>query len=338
MSNNHFTLVSLLCLNILVSVSAHTYMLSPQARYQDLCMPVFSGNSNCCAKKPSENNIVDTYARGQIISSSWGRNNHIGGFIRYAIVPLNQSDTHSVFENTDNVFQYNCFATQCVGADGFFSGDGNNIDYNQIRCSINVKIPTWLPDGYYTFQWRWHSAGDSFNVRNLGLIDFVSCHDFKIQGGPLEPKPQCPLYIGGDAAKPNLNACEFFKWNDINTCTDQYNCFSWFAKAPPKQILECPSNILPGGVNSALKGTFSQGQSEPLYIGESEHPNNNPGTSLVDLNQIRLQLRSISTQLPSTSSQGAQFTSASSTQFTSTSPTNQPSYGPQPKPKCPPNV
>jgi hypothetical protein len=217
---------------------AHTYLLSPAARYQDLCQPTFD-NSNCCAQKP--NTPAITYTRGQIVNTAWGRNNHIGGFIRFSIVPLANSDIPGIFDNDSTVFQYNCYAPNCIGhSNSFFTGDPN-YSYNGNRCTMNVKIPDWLPDGDYTFQWRWHSGGDSYNIRNLGLVDFVSCHDFSIRGGPLRPKPSCPLFVGGDASKPNLNACEFFKNVDINTCTDDKNCFGWFGKAPPK-----PScNVLP---------------------------------------------------------------------------------------------
>jgi hypothetical protein len=248
--------------------------------------------TNCCANKP--NNPTSVYTRGQIIKTQWGRNNHVGGFIRYSIVPLINSDTLNIFNNDSNVFQYNCYAPQCVGNNNnFYAPDQPGTGFNQNKCSMNIKIPNWLPDGSYTIQWRWHSGGDNFNQRNLGLWDFKSCHDFRIQGGPLLQKPQCPLFIGGDASNPNINACEFFKDNSINTCTIEKGCISWYAKAPPKTIMNCPTNILPGGMNNALKGIFLPGQQLPLYVGLTTHTNINPGNQIVNLNLINRQLKQI---------------------------------------------
>jgi hypothetical protein len=205
-----YTFITLLS----TSVMSHTWLLNPTSRYQSTCLPAYD-NSNCCAQRPSS--ISTSYSRGQIVSTSWGRNNHVGGFIRYSIVPIDQSDTYGVFDDVSTVFQYNCYAPQCVGnGGGFFSGDPPGTPFNGIRCSMNIKIPDWLPDGTYTLQWRWHSGGDSFNIRNLGLVDYVACHDFNIRGGSQNTKPTCPLFIGGDASNPNTQSCEFFKSNDKN--------------------------------------------------------------------------------------------------------------------------
>lgn len=288
-----------LCVLIVIAanyVMGHTWLLNPTPRHDNLCIPVFD-NSNCC--KPAPGGVLGaTYQRGQIISTSWGRNNHVGGFIRYTIVPLSQSDNPGVFENDAAVFQYNCYAPQCVGSGGnFFAGDPGGTPFNANQCSMNLRIPDWLPDGQYTIQWRWHSGGDNYNTRNLGLLDFVSCHDFNIAGGPLGTKPGCPLFIGGDASDPTKNACEFFKGNDINTCTVERDCYSWYGKAPPKAITECPTNILPGGMISALNGVFEPGQPLPLYIGRSSTPITNPGTVEVDFSSIYAQIANANTTI-----------------------------------------
>jgi hypothetical protein len=287
-------------LTLITSTLAHTYLLNPKSRYEGLCIPAVDLNTNCCANKP--NIVTTTYRRGQIVRTEWGRNNHIGGFIRYSIVPLSLSDNYNIFNNDSNVFQYNCYAPQCIGINNnFYTQDPYGAGYNDNKCSMNIKIPEWLPDGQYTIQWRWHSGGDSHNQRHLGLRDFISCHDFRISGGTLKQKPQCPLFIGGDASNPNLNACEFFKDNSIDTCIKEKDCFSWYAKAPPKTIMQCPTNILPGGMTNALKGVFLPGQKLPLYVGPTTQTNKNPGNIYINLNTIRQQLRNISPIISPTS-------------------------------------
>lgn len=269
--------------------ACHSYMSTPAPRVADLCIPVYS-DSNCCAPKPVV--VTSTYTRGQVIDTVWARNNHIGGFVKFSIVPMSQSDVPGVFDLTASAFQYNCFGTDCVGSNGdFFGGDPDGTAEYGLPCSMKVQIPQWLPDGEYTLQWRWFSGGDSYDIRNLGLIDFVSCHDFRVLGGDFRPKPDCPLFVGGDASDPTKNACEFFKSNDVNACLDERNCISWFAKAPPQPIMSCPSNILKGGVLNGLAGNFSARDSPTtLFVGPTDHPEQNPGTESVDLDAIRAQL------------------------------------------------
>jgi hypothetical protein len=245
-------------------VNAHTWMLSPEPRYADTCIPIYDSNT-CCADAPTDTSTLPVYERGQHVNSEWGRNNHIGGFIRYSILPIG-SDT-SGFDSIHATFQYACFSSDCVGYDGsIYSWDGS-YDMNAVKCSTTIIIPVWLEDGAYTIQWRWHSGGDSYDIRNLGLVDFTSCHDFVVRGGAVADKPRCPLFVGGDADTPELNTCEFFKSNGVNACTDVRDCFGWFAKSPPKEILECPTNVLGGG---------------RLVIGESGTPITNPETSNVN--------------------------------------------------------
>jgi hypothetical protein len=239
-------------------------------------MPAKSGNSNCCLPKPNSVNTV--YTRGQIVDSSLGRNNHIGGYVQFSIVKLADSDIPNIFNNDVNIFQFNCYASDCVGANNdFYAGDPAGSPFNGIKCNTKFQIPSWLDDGDYTIQWRWFSGGDSFGIHNLGLIDFVTCHDFKIQGGTKTVKPSCPLFIGGDASTPSLNSCEYFKDNKINTCTDEHNCFSWFAKAPPQKIIDCPNNIIT--LQDSKNNNF-KGSKLPLYIGKTNHKLSNP-----DINQ-----------------------------------------------------
>lgn len=270
------TKVILFCTLFIKLCVSHTWMLNPTPRLPDLCMPSKSGNSNCCLPKP--NSVRTTYQRGQIVKTNWGRNNHRASFIRYSIVKLTDSDIQDIFNRDENIFQYNCYMTDCFGANNNpWAGDPGGTPFNGIKCNVNIQIPGWLDDGDYTIQWRWFSGGDSFGINNLGLIDFVTCHDFKIQGGPRSIKPSCPLFIGGDVANPNLNTCEYFKDNVINACVDDKNCFSWYHRAPPQKIIDCPNNII------TLKDSFNnnfKGSKLPLFIGPTTNPKRNPNPGL----------------------------------------------------------
>ncbi|KAJ2463517.1 hypothetical protein EV174_006943, partial [Coemansia sp. RSA 2320] len=60
--------------------------------------------------------VPKTYIqRGQQLNVGWHRLNHPGGFVRLAMVPFNQSDSWSAFN--DNVLKYTCYETNCGPAD-----------------------------------------------------------------------------------------------------------------------------------------------------------------------------------------------------------------------------
>lgn len=255
-------------------VNGHTWMLNPQPRLGDLVMPA-KGGSACGKNNPVS--TVATYKRGDVIQVSWGRNNHNSGYIRLYVVPLLSSDDMSKY-NAGSLAQVGCYMSDCVGANNDpFAGDPSGTVFNGLLCNLNFQIPLYLSDGDYTLRWLWSSGGDSFGIKNLGLIDFASCHDFSVFGGVgPSAKPLCPLFVGGDSANPSLNTCEYFKDNVINTCTDDRNCFSWHYKSPPDEIIKCPSNIIT--LDQSKKKDF-RGSSLKLHIGISDIKISNPDPS-----------------------------------------------------------
>lgn len=264
----------LLILLFINNVSGHTWLLKPQPRLDELVMPV-KGGSTCGRPRPST--ATTTYRRGDIITLSWGRNNHNSGYIRLYVVPLSQSDDYASY-NRNNLVQTNCYMPDCTGANNSpFNGDPGGTPFNGLLCNIKFQIPTWLSDGDYTLRWLWSSGGDSFGLINLGLIDFASCHDFKISGGATGSKPSCPLFIGGDVADRSRNACEFFKNNIVNTCTDDRDCFSWYHKAPPDEIINCPTNVI---TLAQSQNNDFRGSRLPLYVGPTSNTRTNPSPNL----------------------------------------------------------
>jgi len=267
-------------------INAHSRLFIPEPITRELCMPVYA-NSQCCRSGSyNTNTIRNVWQRGEIIDVEYPRNNHIGGFVRWSIVEYGND---GLLETKENVFQYNCAMTTCNGINGNPYGSDPNWEIdNGNMCRTTIKIPEHLRDGYYTIQYRIHSQGDSYNIRNLGLMDFASCFDIEIRGGELKEKNACPMFVYGDVIDNNKVSCEFFKDNKINTCTNDRTCYGWFARAPPQDIINCPSNILDGGLQSALQKNYRNIQSEELNIEETSNPRQNPNPSFdVDLNIFR---------------------------------------------------
>ena len=261
---------------LLTCINAHTWMLKPRPRLDDLVMPA-KGGSACGRNKPSSTS--STYKRGDIIQVSWGRNNHNSGYVRLYVVPLSSSDDNGKY-NKDTLVQVGCYMPDCVGANNDpFAGDPSGTVFNTLLCNTNFQVPTYLSNGDYTLRWLWSSGGDSFGIKNLGLVDFASCHDFTVSGGSgPTSKPQCPLFVGGDTANPSLNTCEFFKDNTINTCVDDRSCFSWHYKAPPDEIIKCPTNVI---TLAQSKNKDFNGSPLKLHVGVSDIKIPNPDPSKV---------------------------------------------------------
>jgi hypothetical protein len=286
-------------------INAHSRLFRPEPITRELCMPVYA-NSQCCRSSGYNiNTIRNVWQRGEIIDVEYPRNNHIGGFVRWSIVEYGND---RVLESKENVFQYNCAMTTCNGINGNPYGSDPNWEIdNGNMCRATIKIPEYLKDGYYTIQYRIHSQGDSYNIRNLGLMDFVSCFDLEIRGGELKEKDTCPAFVYGDVIDNNKVSCEFFKDNKINTCTNDRTCFGWFARAPPQDIIECSTNIIDGGLQSSLQKNYRNIQSEELNIEQSSNPRQNPNPSLnVDLSMFRR--TNISTTTSMTTSMTTQTT------------------------------
>jgi hypothetical protein len=83
------------------TVLAHTFLASPKSAvrtgFGQNCQ---NGNNNnpCCADKSSAKPSQTVYARNGKFEFAWPRNNHPGGFIRMAMVPLSESGSQAAFD------------------------------------------------------------------------------------------------------------------------------------------------------------------------------------------------------------------------------------------------
>ena len=67
----------------------------------------------------------------------WKRNNHNGGFVRFAFAPTAKSGDHKAFD--DGAYVFTCWQRGgCRGQNGVTGGDAN------ADCKLDFNIPTWL--------------------------------------------------------------------------------------------------------------------------------------------------------------------------------------------------
>ncbi|TMW67417.1 hypothetical protein Poli38472_011037 [Pythium oligandrum] len=197
-------------------VDAHSYMIVPPPRDFEYHIDA-EGKLGCPRDKV---NRVTEYKAGETIEVRHWRNNHIGGFIRYAIVPRGKESKENFDKNT---FHYACreAGPECVpkqNPNDMFATDSSGD--NTIRCGDKITLPDWLPAGDYVIQWTWFGVGVSFGQRGLAEPQFRSCHDIKLTtSGSKSGPPKCPTFTGGDrmskVQKKGNDVCLYYHDNDI---------------------------------------------------------------------------------------------------------------------------
>lgn len=227
---NHVTTLLLLIALVSLTTTAktHTFLLNPMP-YKFTYSPVDCKGSECRAcpeiKEPyskmrnTPKEPARTYKRGEEVTIKWSKNNHNGGFIRFAFVPLNlMFDTAA---QTRRAFYTGCWNQGAIACDELECGTD---DKGKIL-SRKITIPAVIPDGIYVFSSMWY--GGVHFLREMGLFaDYYSCSYVRVEGGePLIESFQ-PFYDQGENAQfeeAENGACRTA--NDRpGLCTGRFQC------------------------------------------------------------------------------------------------------------------
>jgi len=202
----------------LYEINAHSYLTTPISRANQRQTETGCRGPACLG--PCEVPLAQaltpaaTASRGDSITLTWPRNNHAGGFVRFAWAPTANSDDMTQFDNNAQVFT--CFE---IGPGGLCAPsdptDPNGGDTGgQYNCGYTLTVPGYLTDGKWTLQWAWF--GGAFT-----LGDYYSCVDYTISGGSSSSE-QGAYFLGGDYADPtNTNVCKFFNTDRLHNCVDE---------------------------------------------------------------------------------------------------------------------
>ncbi|TMW61173.1 hypothetical protein Poli38472_013637 [Pythium oligandrum] len=233
-------------------VHGHGYMTKPVGRSGS----DFSDMKNTAACDRSNPGKVTEFKAGEEITVEWSRNNHLGGFIRYSMVPRNQATKANFDKNT---FFYTCRETNCTlkkCKDKWCGDDAGSKDH-EIKCSTKVKLPDYLPSGDYVMQWTWHSAGSSYGNVGWNTGNYKTCADIRLTTSGSGSKPKCPPFVGGDRVtaleKKSSDQCWYFDNNDLSTKEVKYGTgwnnkegMSHYKYGLPKEIEQCGGGATKG--------------------------------------------------------------------------------------------
>jgi len=219
-SSSRIIFISLILAGLLCGVFGHSYVTKPisrsnQAQSETGCRgPACLGPCDVPLSKKTRAAI--STSRGETLTIQWPRNNHAGGFIRFAWAPTSQSDSMSAFDN--GVQQINCHEVGgCAPSDPSNPNGGDNgpADGSSNPCQTTIKVPDSLADGAWTLQWAWFGGA-------FALGDYYSCVDYQVSGGDaLASTTYTPVYIGGDWTYPGQNKCKFFNTDKLHVCIDE---------------------------------------------------------------------------------------------------------------------
>lgn len=193
---------------------------------------------------PSEMHSTYLYA-GDRLKVGWVSNNHAGGFVRIALVPLKERYDRAAFDRS--IIKATCFGHDTHAGNstlGFCNhpcGARGGCEYQVKRDDIHrydttVAIPTNIDDGFYVLQWM----GISSDNQNPAY----SCSLLHIQGGssrqqncdsPALRLPTCAVAPGGMSVEKFLEGSHMGSFcynNDDSTDVDvsigalarNYNC------------------------------------------------------------------------------------------------------------------
>jgi len=212
-------LASIVIFGLACGVSGHSYVTSPisrsdQAQSESGCRgPACLGPCDVPLAQKTRTSI--STSRGESITIQWPRNNHAGGFIRFAWAPTSQSDTASVFDN--NVQQINCHEVGGCGPSDPSDpngGDSGTASGTVSPCQTSIAVPSTLTDGDWTLQWAWFGGA-------FALGDYYSCVDYIVSGGVAVTSSFTPVFQGGDYTYPGQQKCKFFNTNRLHVCIDE---------------------------------------------------------------------------------------------------------------------
>jgi hypothetical protein len=148
LSQRYFPVLMLLIVTSFFAskVDAHASLTEPASREQGWKIVEDKDVSIGCGS--SQVGKISTFEPGQVIKVRYPRNNHVGGFIRWSMIPYGTSESSQSFD--ENVFLYTCreSGNDChpVGNQPFslFLNVEDGVPNNQILCGDTIQLPDWL--------------------------------------------------------------------------------------------------------------------------------------------------------------------------------------------------
>jgi len=140
----------------------------------------------------SPGNPAAVYRRGGRYQVRWTRNNHEGGFTRWALVPINQMNNKAAHQKF--AFHWSCWNINRFTCSRMDHQRDCQYDRNNKAFKDHIRIPANLPNGDYVLGWSWYGGGRTGGRAHFG--DYFDCSYVRVEGGkPLQEK-HIPTFAG----------------------------------------------------------------------------------------------------------------------------------------------
>lgn len=117
------------------------------------------------------------WARGGRYSVTYARNNHEGGFVRWALVPVSQM--HNKWAHHQAAFMHSCWVSDRHECNGEVERARDcAVDRQNSAFRQTVTVPDVYPDGDYVLSWVWYGGG-----LHGQFGDYFDCSYIRISGG-----------------------------------------------------------------------------------------------------------------------------------------------------------
>lgn len=256
-------------------VFAHSYLTFPEPYTRDNCK---GGTCQACPDIYHSTRMANTelspavtWKRGQNITIVWARNNHGGGIVRIAFVPI--SERKDISAHSKYAFYYGCWEQNIFPCTGSLCGS----DKTRRAYRAFTSVPPVIPDGIYVLAQVWY-GGLKWTRHRGAFSNYASCSFVRIKGGvALQPSFK-PVYEPGtlgefESSPPGKCLTSAVKVGECLTGCD--NVASFYAIPYEFQNGRSPMHLTPALYGGAPAYTSSPKESSTYIISNDSEPNNN---------------------------------------------------------------
>eukprot|EP00168_Porphyra_purpurea_P010851 TRINITY_DN2712_c0_g1_i3.p1 TRINITY_DN2712_c0_g1~~TRINITY_DN2712_c0_g1_i3.p1 ORF type:complete len:420 (-),score=19.59 TRINITY_DN2712_c0_g1_i3:162-1421(-) len=171
---------------VVAGASAHSTMTGPPPISNTKSCKVEDGRrtgncpSPCPVHKLKSRMPVTTTSRGAQLPTRWYRNNHLDGFVRWTLVPLNKANDWDAHDK--GTFEWGCYEAGTYRCSPREKREHCTFDNKGQAHRGTVAVPKSAPDGEYMLGWTW-VGGVGSSKRNVRFADYHDCARVRIRGG-----------------------------------------------------------------------------------------------------------------------------------------------------------
>jgi len=157
---------------------------------------------NCPGPCPNSDFRLDTssknpaaiYRRGSKYEVRWTRNNHEGGIVRWAMVPV--SEMWDMGSHERNAFHWSCWNINRFKCGAMNHNRDCYFDRSNVGFKDHLRIPNNLPDGDYVLGWTWYGGGEGPAGKQAIFGDYYDCSYVRVEGGNTLADKHIPTFSG----------------------------------------------------------------------------------------------------------------------------------------------